>query len=874
MSKAYRWLVLIALVLFLTGLRPQGTATASSPRRAALQGTSLAMVSPTTCPSGGCAPGQRMNLRFDFELTNYSPTISPNVKVCFYAPTSWDILPETPDTVQGELTGTNYALAGNCAEDTFQPTDYSLITAREATITTATFSDSVPLAFRFSATGSGNGRIVARLFERTDTTPFSRTQQSTTTTLSITALSGTVYVANDAAACAANSPCFVNSADDLANGVGTGLRDAVEAITAGASINILGSYSVKSNTVVIDKPLTILGSSDATITSADGTVCNQPLLSLRDAVTLRSLNINDGSCASPGRSLVEINSSQTVSIESNDLVNGDNAIVVKDNSGTVNVRFNRVNGNTGYALFAEGSSAGAALEVMANNLNGNRSGLAIDCSSTASGAVANRKANHNYWGGSSPGSTNSHCNITAAKRLGAPILLNSAAPGVDAQLVTVGTSKTYAFNNQISYERSGGSDFKLFIVNHGDTLVNGVPFTTTAGGDSPSPCSNMWDVFLPDGVSPSGTLRLSFKYDKTSACLAAINSNKYCGQTTNPEYYPLYWYDPGPGVTEWWDTTGQEPENLSNSEGQSTTCDTENSEIEVAIDSSGRPNLSADLNFTPFMVGVPVLRTFLPLASNKVITVTWTTNSEPDISGFYVLRSLDGENFTPISDLIARRGSALVGVTTPYTFVDPGRTNGVTYYYRLQVVRTDGQSFYSSVYSLEANVATITPTFTISPTRTRTPILPTNTLPATRIPTQFPTAVPTRTMTVRIVPTTLTPYVFGTPTPFGFRTDEPYPLGTLDETIEAQMTAGTIVPLETDGTPGANLSGTPEPGGTAIASVSSGTPSPTPSMTIFPPTAAVDTAKPGPWVSLLLGLLAGLAVTASAGWWWFSRVKV
>ena len=47
------------------------------------------------------------------------------------------------------------------------------------------------------------------------------------------------------------------------------------------------------------------------------------------------------------------------------------------------------------------------------------------------------------------------------------------------------------------------------------------------------------------------------------------------------------------------------------------------------IDASGRPGMTTDLNFTPFMAAIPVLRSFVPLASNQLINVTWTTNTNP-----------------------------------------------------------------------------------------------------------------------------------------------------------------------------------------------------------------------------------------------------
>ncbi|MBE0696695.1 MAG: hypothetical protein IH586_07215 [Anaerolineaceae bacterium] len=441
-------------------------------------------------------------------------------------------------------------------------------------------------------------------------------------------------------------------------------------------------------------------------------------------------------------------------------------------------------------------------------------------------------------------------------------------------MVTVGSDKTYAFSSQIAYRRNGGADFPLFIMNHGYMPEGGAPFTFAAGGDSPSPCSNYWDVFLPDGVTPTGILELSFKYDKTAACLATINSSLYCDQTTTIANYPLYWYDPATNATNWWDTTGQRPENLSSGEGQATSCNISANEIQVSLDASGRPSLTGDLFYTPFMVGIPVLRTFLPLASSQNITITWTTNSEPDISGFYVLRSLDGANYTPITGLIPNRGSALVGVISPpYSFVDTGRVNGVTYHYRLQILRTDGNSIYSIDYPISANIATITPTRTITPTFTRTVPLPTSTLAATRIFTSRPTSIPSKTTSPQPIATTVTPYNLITSTPFGQPTSTFDPFATLDETQIVLATEGTIFPFDSSEYPEFDLSGTPFPDGTAIAMVSTLTPRPTPSETIFPSAAGGQVGSSGPWISLLLGLITSLAIIGSIGGWWYYRIK-
>lgn len=872
MRTPWRWILLIATVLFWAGLCAAQIAKAGSLERPAFQGTSLVMLGPAACPSSGCAPGQRINLRFDFELTTYSTSADPNVKVCFYAPDAWLIAPDSTTVYQGGLTGESYQVdPAGCDVDTRKPTGYTLIAARYATIDQTTFSDSVDLAVQLAVNAAGSGRLVARLFEN-DGTAFALTQQSTTATLSIAPISIPSYVANDAAACGANSPCYLNSASDLPNGIGTGLRDAVEAAVSGQAISILGNYTIKSSRVLIDKSVSIVGVNDAALTYTASGACSQPMLLLTNNVTIRGLNINDGSCANPGRSLIEVNSASPVLIESNDLVNGDNAVILRDNAGPLQVRFNQITGNTGYAVYADGHSAGGALEVTANNLHANRAGASVECSASATAPIPSRKINHNYWGAAVPTPEVSHCTIAAGKRLGAPIVLRASAPGVNAQMVSVGTTKTYTFDSQIAYRRNGGADFSLYIVDHGyigDT--NDVPFTAGMGGESPNPCSSTWDVFLPDGTTASGTLELSLKYDRTPACLAVINSNQYCDQTAASSKYPLYWYDPATNATRWWDTTGQRPENLASGEGQATSCNINANEIQVAIDDSGRPSLNGDLSYTPLMVGVPVLRSFTPLASSQAITITWTTNNEPDINGFYVLRSMDGINFSPISDLIAKRGTGLTGVITPpYAFVDSGRVNGVTYYYRLQILRTDGRSIYSAASSLAANVATITPTFTASPTFTRTVPIPTNTFLPTRIFTQRPTSVPFRTFTPRPVATTVTPFVIRTATP----------LGTLSGTLtfsEAALTASAESTLQ--GTPG-----TPNPGdATAQASqtttpatptlaTETGAPTATASLTVQPTAVSGATPNQGAaWASLVLGLIAGLVLVGGAGGLWYYR---
>ena len=837
MRIAGRWVLIFMLVIVLAGLAPIRTTHAAVEARPAQQINTLTMLAPASCPGAGCAAGQRMNLRFDFEFLSYNPGANPNVKFCLYAPIGWNVEADPLQEIRGELTTVDYQAISDCSPDV-PPDGYELVIARQATITGSVFSDAVSMALRIGPDPSGTGRFLARLFESTDGVTFLRTQQALAAILSVTPTALQVYVANNAAACGSRSPCYLNSGDDLLDGLGTALRDAVQAVPDGATITTLGSYTIKSNTVLIDRPVTLDGIDDSSITYSGSGPCSEVMLSLQSAVTLRGLTINDGACSSPNRSLVETNSSSDVLIESNDLTGGDNAIYISDNSGAVRVRYNHISGNAGFAVYAEGHSSGGALEVTANNLHAN--GQTIECSATATSPIANRRVNHNYWGETIPTQQTSHCTLSEVKRLGAPIALRSGAPGVNVQLVTVRESKTYVFNNQIAFRRSGGSDYNLYIVDHGFLTSSGAPFTTAAGLASPSACSTYWDVFLPDGVSPTGALELSIKYDRITACQATINSSLFCGQSTIPALYPLYWYDPG-GITGGWDTTGQKPDNLTTGEGQATTCIIDASEIQVVIDNSGRPALATDLGYTPFMVAVPILRSFQPLARNQAIDVTWTTNVEPDVTGFYVLRGTSPINLSQIGEFIPRRGTALTGVISPpYLYTDSGLQNNVTYYYRLQIVRASGSPDYSQIVGLAANIPTITPTFTISPTRTIPPPRPTNTPRPTNIPTQRPTSVPSWSPTPRTETPTATLFIMQT------------------------STAGTPAYPPPDG----ELTGTP------VALAISVTPSPSVTGTLAPE--AIDylaQEAAWPWISLLLGLLAGLATAAAAagGWWYLRR---
>ncbi len=867
MKRTLLAVLLAALITLLAGVAPVQVAQAA--------GSTITLIGPPACPPGGCAAGQRLSYQLDFELGAYDATLTvPNVKVCVYIPTNWYDAASVRLGTNGGITNNPYTFipgTTNCAEDATPPTNYSLAAAGESTFTGIfAFQDSLSFDFRIAAGASAPGSVLVRVFEQTAPGTWTRSSQTFTPQMTPIPSAGVVYVAGDPASCT-SSPCYLNSAGDLPGGIGTGLKDAIDAVAAGSRVVVLGTVTLKGNAVRIDKQVDLTGSGDATLTASGG--CANPMLEITAGGSLRSLNINDGSCASPDRDLVAVNTPADYTIQSNDLTGGAYAIRVTDNTGSLTVQYNQIRGNSGYALYWDTGGASGRLSMVANNIYQNRAGDQVDCSAGASGAVANRRVDHNYWGAvSAP--TASHCTASANKRLGAPILALANAPGVSVARVTVSTTKNYTFSNQVGFQRSAdGNDFDIYIVNHGTGSPDAIPFTAASLG-SPNPCSNYYDVFLAEGAAPGGSMDLFFKYNSSTACTAAIESSQFCELTTNTAKFPLWWYDPSGQVTAGWDTTGQNPagSGAGGAAGQATSCDMPNDEIKVTIDTSGRPALNSDLTFTPFMVGIPVPATFITLASNNTVTVRWTTTSEADLSGFYVLRSLNaGGPFDPISDLINRVGSATTGST--YTFVDGGRTNGVINYYRLKIQRTDGTFFYSDILSIVPNVATITPTPTPSQTLTRVP---------TRSPTvRIPTA--TRVPTVTRAPT-ITRVVIATPTVLRSPTRTFVdPLGNLRTATAQAVQGATGYPgQETTATNEPALTGYPVPGETQITSSAA---SPRPTSTLRKATATLNLTKTAQgvagekprsasdWISLVLGLLMSGGVIFGLAWFFFLRRK-
>ncbi|HQL39466.1 MAG TPA: hypothetical protein PKV95_08320, partial [Anaerolineaceae bacterium] len=673
-----RWLFFLITSLSLA-LGLTGPAAPPTPLSA-----SVYLVSPSACPTGGCAAGQRLSLRGNYDLGAYDPALYPeaNVQMCVYTPINWSVSNFLAETTGG-VTGATYTPSFTyCATP---PTGYVLAGGSLTSLGGSYFGDSLGFSLRINKTATQSGSVLMRVLENNGTS-WTQTQQGFVA-IPVIASAAQVFVANDASACGVNSPCYVNSGDDLLDGGGTALKDAVDAQNPVTSISILGNYFIKSNPVSIQpaQPLVVEGLNGASL-SYQGPVCTNPMLTINGPVTLRNLVINDGNCVTTHRDLVEINSPVPVLLESNDLLNGRDAVHIQNNMGTVTLRFNHITGNSGYAVLREPGTGTGQVSLVANNLYGNRTGAQVECNLLG-------RADHNFWGaGVSAASAASQCTVTEGKRLGAPALHLTGTPGVSAQLVTVTDVKQSYFGGQVSVQRAAdGENYDLYLVNHGFGTPETIPFT---GGslDDLTPCSNHYDIFLAEGGTAPVDTSLFFRYDLTSGCTATIESSLFCGQT-DPAKYPLWWYDPAYSVTDGWDTTGQNPAGpgAGGATGQTTTCLMDSNEIQVLLDSTGRPNLTQDLNFTPFSVGLPsqpsaiILTSFTATPGNTQVLVEWETESEYNVSGFYVQRSLaEAGPFARVSSFIPHTGTPVAGAK--YEYLDTGLTNNTPYYYRLEII--------------------------------------------------------------------------------------------------------------------------------------------------------------------------------------------
>jgi hypothetical protein len=816
------FIVLIFSITVITGIFFVRPTSAQSGR--------LSLVSPAACPNGGCAAGQRLNFSVQFNLTSYiTPSGGPNVLVCYYSPTDWAVGEVSVAPTGGQ---TNQAYTFDRSAQTgceATPAGYDYLGQAGATLGTGFFGDSLGFGLRIGQNASASGSMLVRVYEL-DADGWAQKLQDFLA-ISVTRSAGTAYVANDAAVCGNSTPCYINSADDAPGGIGTGLKDALDALPSGSKVVLQGAYTIKGNAVAVTQPVTLEGANNSSLTYAGGE-CSQPLLDLQAGATLHNLTVSASGCAAH-RTLIDVNTDQAVSIDSNDLSGGADAIRVDATNANLSLRFNQIVNNQGRAIsMANGSSV---LFAAANNFTGNNAGNAqVDCSQNR-----NVVLDHNFWGvGVLPSTAVSNCpaQIKDNARLGAAVLHNAASPGLDAREMSVTAGKVYSPDNRVAVQHANGEkDFEIYLVNHGAAGSASVPFLD--GGAAPlSACSNYWDLFLKNGssVSNNGSLDLFFKYGNDAVCQATVESSNYCGRTISGPRAPLWWYDL---ATHQWLLTGE------GSQPQTTTCHSDLHEIQVNLDSSGVPAFPTGLAFTPFVVGLEnqpssiVLSEFTATAGSSSIAVHWRTSSESYTSGFYLQRAttlVNGQfDFHDVPSDSTPHFFASVGNDQTggvYDYADTGLTNGTMYYYRLEVVSHDGsRNPFGSVQT-----APLTPTSTLTHTPTSTPTTtpthtPTPTTTGTHTVTPTPTATGSRTITVTPTPTgsatiTSTPTKTRTPTPVtptSTRTRTPTPYSTYI------YTGATSIPTKSRTPTPATGSGYPQPGsGTGTSVAANGYPAP------------------------------------------------
>jgi len=143
-----------------------------------------------------------------------------------------------------------------------------------------------------------------------------------------------IYIANTANQCSGKTQCFYNDDPDTPQSVALNkaLSFARNNNLGGARIHILSAYSIKTDTVTIDFPVHLIGE-DSGYLSTSSSNCNEPLLRITSEVSISNLYITDGSCNSPSRDLIVVDSSLDVLIESSTIEYGKNAIIQKKQPG-------------------------------------------------------------------------------------------------------------------------------------------------------------------------------------------------------------------------------------------------------------------------------------------------------------------------------------------------------------------------------------------------------------------------------------------------------------------------------------------------------------------------------------------------------------
>ena len=87
---------------------------------------------------------------------------------------------------------------------------------------------------------------------------------------------------------------------------------------------------------------------------------------------------------------------------------------------------------------------------------------------------------------------------------------------------------------------------------------------------------------------------------------------------------------------------------------------------------------------------------FVATPGDTQISVRWTTASEINTNGFYVIASASETGvYSRVSAFIPRQGTGISGAS--YEFVHTGLTNGIPVYYKLEIINSDLTSIYTGV---------------------------------------------------------------------------------------------------------------------------------------------------------------------------------
>jgi len=239
-----------------------------------------------------------LSISSSFDLSAYDASLSPNVRLCLFTPTDW-AAGSLSWSATGGTSGSAYSPVAAAADCGTPPAGYAWLGGVESSLSTGLTGDSLTFSFRLGKDATTAGLLFARARERTSAGWLDRTP--TSLAINVAPSAAISFVANDAAACGTSSPCYVNSSGDLAGGIGTGLKDAIDARTTASTLRLKGTILLKSQSVLVDLPHTIEGVSGAVLSSSDTTVCTQPLLKLTSGAVIRNLTINGGTCAVSGR---------------------------------------------------------------------------------------------------------------------------------------------------------------------------------------------------------------------------------------------------------------------------------------------------------------------------------------------------------------------------------------------------------------------------------------------------------------------------------------------------------------------------------------------------------------------------------------------